>query len=65
MINMTATRQMAIILAFGLSALEKGSRLQILFILSLDFEMFLVSFFSWIVKTIQCFHINFISYYSD
>ena len=72
---MTATRQMAIILApvahseikFERMATvwEKGSRFWILFILSSDFETVFESLFSWIAESIQCFHINFILFCSD
>ena len=60
-INMTAAGQMAIILAFEAiwetkfkkmaTVSEKGSRLQILFILSSYFKVLLVSLFSWIAKS--------------
>ena len=65
-INMTATRQLVIILAFVAlweikfeqmaTVTAKSSRLWILFIFSSDFEMFLVSLFSSIAKSIQYFY---------
>ena len=72
---MTATRQMAIILAFVAiweikieqmaTVWEKSSRLSILFLLISDFGIFLVSLLSWIAISSQWVHIHFLIYCYD